>query len=87
MRSLCRHFAPLLLAAVLVSPVAMIGCAAHVRYYDPYYHDYHVWDQHEVVYYSQWEHDTHRTHEDFNNRSEADKKEYWNWRHSQNDHH
>jgi hypothetical protein len=85
-RSLLRHFAPLLLAAALVSPVVMIGCATH-RYYDPYYNDYHVWDHHEVVYYNQWEHDTHRTHEDFNKRSEAEKKEYYTWRHSQNDHH
>ncbi len=85
MRSLFKHFAPLLLAAALAFPVLMTGCATHVRYYDPYYNDYHVWD-HEVVYYNQWEHDTHREHQDFKKRSDADKKEYWTWRHK-NDHH
>jgi hypothetical protein len=53
-----------------------------VRVYDPYYHDYHAWDG-EVTYYSQWEHDTHRDHMDFNKRSDDDKKAYWDWRHSQ----
>ena len=87
MRSLFRHFAPLLLAGALASPMLMTGCATHVRYYDPYYSDYHVRDHHEVVYYNRWEHDTHRDHQDFNKRSDADKKEYWTWRHNQNDHH
>jgi len=86
MRSLFRYFAQLLLAVALASSVLMTGCATHVRYYDPYYNDYHVWD-HEVVYYNQWEHDTHLDHQDFNKRSDADKKEYWTWRHNQNAQH
>jgi len=49
MRSLFRRLASLLLAAALASPMLMTGCATHVRYYDPYYNDYHVWD-HEGVY-------------------------------------
>ncbi|MGA2335946.1 MAG: hypothetical protein WBQ19_20095 [Terriglobales bacterium] len=84
MRSRFKHF---LLAAILASPVLITGCATHVRYYDPYYNDYHAWNHHEVVYYNQWEHDTHREHQDFNKRSDAEKKEYWTWRHNQNDHH
>jgi hypothetical protein len=88
MRSLYRQFAPVLLAVALAAPVVITGCAAHVRYYDPYYNDYHGWDHREVVYYNQWEHDTHRNHQDFNKRSDADKKEYWTWRHgNQNGHH
>ncbi len=77
-----RSFAPLLLASVLAVPVFSTGCAAHVRVYDPYYHDYHVWAT-ETPYYTQWEHDTHRDHMDFNKRSDDDKKAYWDWRHSQ----
>jgi len=77
-----RHFAPLLLAAVLAAPVFSTGCVAHVRVYDPYYHDYHGWDG-ETTFYAQWEHDTHRDHRDFNKRSDDDKKAYWDWRHSQ----
>jgi len=78
----------LLLAAVLVTPLAIIGCAEHsgYRYYDRDHDDYHVWDNNEVVYYSQWEKDTHRDHKDFNKRNDDEKKEYWNWRHSHTDH-
>jgi hypothetical protein len=76
-----RNFAPVLLAAVLAAPVLNTGCTAHVRVYDPYYHDYHAWDG-EVTYYAQWEHDTHRDHMDFNKRNDDDKKAYWDWRHS-----
>jgi hypothetical protein len=83
MRLIFRNIAPLVLAAALSVPVALTGCAAHVRVYDPYYNDYHVWDHHEVTYYQQWEVSTHRSHMDFNGRSDADKKEYWTWRHSQ----
>jgi hypothetical protein len=82
MRSLLRFTTLFVFAAVLTAPVAMTGCAAHVRVYDPYYHDYHDWN-HETVYYNRWEVETHRSHEDFNKRSSADQKEYWDWRHSQ----
>ena len=77
-----RTFAPLLFAAILAAPVLSTGCTAHVLVYDPYYHDYHAWAG-ETTYYAQWEHDTHRDHMDFNKRSDADKKAYWDWRHSQ----
>jgi hypothetical protein len=81
MRSMVRNFAPLLLGGVLASPICMTGCAVHARVYDPYYHDYHAWNG-EVVYYNQWEHDSHRSHVEFDKRNEADKKDYWDWRHS-----
>lgn len=83
MRSFFRYTSPLVLAAVLAAPLATIGCAAHVRVYDPYYNDYHVWDHHEVVYYQQWEVATHRQHVEFSQRSQGEQKEYWTWRHSQ----
>ena len=77
-----RNFAPLILAAVLAAPVLSTGCAGSVRFYDPYYHDYHPWAG-EVTYYGQWETNTHRDHVEFNKRNDSDKKEYWDWRHSQ----
>jgi hypothetical protein len=86
MRFLIKNLARLSLAVVLASPVYMTGCAVHARVYDPYYNDYHVWAG-ETVYYNNWEHDTHRDHVDFNRRSDADKKEYWTWRHSQGGNH
>jgi hypothetical protein len=62
------------------------GCTVHAGYYnDPYYHDRHAVDG-EVVYYNQWEHDTHREHADLNKRNKQEQKEYWDWRHQQ-DHH
>jgi hypothetical protein len=81
MRTLARHFAPLLLTAAFISPLLTTGCAVHARVYDPYYHDYHAWGG-ETVYYNQWEHDTHRDHRDFAKRNDADKKAYWDWRHT-----
>jgi hypothetical protein len=67
-------------------PLFTTGCAVHARVYDPYHRDYHGWAG-ETVYYNQWEHDTHRQHEDFNKRNRDDQKAYWDWRHSQDNHH
>lgn len=84
MRPVQRFFPALLLAAALFAPVAFTGCAERNTYrvYDPYYHDYHHWDHHEEVFYTQWEHDTHRDHRDFDKRDASEQKEYWDWRHS-----
>ena len=51
------------------------------RVYDPEYHDYHQWDNNEVVYYQRWEGETHRRHENFRRRNREEQNEYWNWRH------
>ncbi len=87
MRFLSRHLMTLTMAAVLISPAVIIGCAARVetgyRVYDPGYSDYHTFDNNEVVYYQRWETDTHRSHKDFRKRHADEQKEYWNWRHNQ----
>ena len=85
MRSVLRKFAPLVFATAIALPVFTAGCAVHARVYDPYYHDYHPWGG-EVVYYNQWEHDTHRDHVEYNKRKADDQKEYWDWRHSHEQH-
>jgi hypothetical protein len=82
MQSSLKKFARLLLAGAFVSPIFITGCAVQARVYDPYYNDSHTWG-HETVYYNQWEHDTHRDHQDFDKRNDADKKAYWDWRHTQ----
>ena len=82
MRLIFRNVAPLLLAAAVASPLFMTGCAVHARVYDPYYHDYHSWGD-EDSHYRQWEHDTHRDHKAIDKRSDNEKKEYWDSRHSQ----
>ena len=75
------------LAVALAGPVLVAGCEGEVRTYDVDYHDYHRWNHGEVVYYNNWEHETHRDHQDFAKRSDAEKKEYYSWRHNQNGNH
>ncbi len=82
LRSYLRRFVPMIFAAAIALPVLCNGCAARVRVYDPYYHDYHGWAA-EEPYYNQWEHDTRRDHVDFNKRNKDDQKAYWDWRHNQ----
>lgn len=66
-------------AAAALALSLLTGCT-QTRVYDPEHHDYHSRSG-EAPYYAQWEHDTHRDHVDFDHRSDADKKEYWDWRH------
>lgn len=81
MRSMLKGFATILLATAVTSPVLLTGCTGSVRVYDPYYHDYHGWNG-EVVYYNQWERDTHRDHVEYRQRKADEQKAYWDWRHS-----
>lgn len=84
MRNLFQHVMSLTFSTILLSTLVIGGCATRTySVYDPYYHDYHHWDHGEEVYYTRWEGDTHREHEDFRKRSDSDKKEYWDWRHKQ----
>jgi hypothetical protein len=76
-----RNYAPLFLFAAAFS-VLSTGCGPQARVYNPSFHAL----VEENAYYTQWEHETHRTHVDFDKRSAKDKKAYWNWRQSQNDH-
>jgi hypothetical protein len=82
--SVARLASGLVLAAALTAPL-ISGCAVHARVYDPYYNDYHDWNG-ETVYYSQWETETHHQHMDFNKRSKDEQKQYWDWRHSHEQH-
>ena len=85
MRSLFRNVVSLLLAVAIALP-GLTGCTVRAGIYDPYYHDYHPWNG-EVVYYNNWEHDTHRDHRDFKKRSTDEQKQYWDWRHGHPDQH
>jgi len=81
----------LLITLALASAALTAGCAVHAgvgyRVYDPYYSDYHVWDQPEVGYYNQWLGDTHRPHVEYRKLRKQDQREYWTWRHGHPDHH
>ena len=84
MRKLTRTLSMFALTIALSAPILIAGCSGGgYRTYDPYYNDYHVWNNDEVVYYNRWEHNTHRDHVDFRKRKPDDQKEYWTWRHSQ----
>ena len=84
MQSRLRFFSSLLLGAALASSVAGLACGGHHYYraYDPYYHDYHEWNDNEVVFYNQWTVETHRDpHRDFRKLHHDEQNEYWKWRH------
>jgi hypothetical protein len=76
-----RMILPIAIAAALLMPVAIGGCAVRARYYDPDYRDYHTWNHHEEGYYVRWERETHRDHRNFRDRDQIEQNEYWNWRH------
>lgn len=89
MLQFCKRLIPhLVLASLLISPLALVGCAARAEYrvYDPDDGTYHYWNRGEARYYHQWEHDTHRHHRDYRKRSEQDQWEYWQWRHDHDQH-
>ena len=61
MNSKSGFFSALCLGAVLASSMWGLACAHHYyRAYDPYYSDYHVWNNDEVVYYHRWAGEYHR---------------------------
>jgi protein-tyrosine phosphatase len=83
-----RTLSSLLLGAAMVLSVAGVACAEHhvYRVYDPYYTDYHVWNDEEIVYYHRWCDETRRDRDrDFRKLSREEQKEYWTWRHNHGD--
>jgi hypothetical protein len=80
-----RFLSSWILAAVVAFSVIGMGCAHHhyYRVYDPYYNDYHVWNDQEVGYYHQWAVEHNREPDrDFRKLRPEEQKEYWSWRHS-----
>jgi hypothetical protein len=88
-KSFCRSIGRFLLGGALVSAMLGIGCSHHhyYRVYDPYYTDYHTWDDNETVYYRQWARENHRDPDrDFRRIPADEQKEYWTWRHNHGEH-
>jgi hypothetical protein len=72
-----------LAAALACSVGAACGHPHYYRVYDPYYGDYHVWNDNEVVFYHQWAHEHHYDeNRDFRKLPPDQQKDYWTWRHS-----
>jgi len=84
-----KYIRLILISACLASPLTFTSCASHVgvgyyRVYDPYYRDYHYWNDGEVVYYNRWARERHRDeHRDFRRLNRGERREYWEWRHHQ----
>jgi len=77
------------LAVVVVSGVCGTACFHRAyRAYDPYYNDYHKWNDREADYYRQWCRETHRDGaREFRRLPPDEQEEYWKWRHQHGDHH
>ena len=79
----------ILLTGVLLLATAGVNCERHhyYRVYDPYYTDYHAWNDNEIVYYHRWADENHRDpNRDFRKLAPEEQKEYWTWRHNRGDH-
>ncbi|HXY78018.1 MAG TPA: hypothetical protein VEH47_04350 [Candidatus Acidoferrales bacterium] len=89
MRLGSRALRSLLLGTALASSLAGLACEHHYyRVYDPYYTDYHVWNDEEAVYYRRWCDETHRDYRrDFRKLPPEEQKEYFTWRHNHGDRH
>jgi hypothetical protein len=77
----------LAVGTLLLSAGLLAGCGGgHVavgyRAYDPYYSDYHTWDDHEGVYYNQWIGESHHPRRDYRRLNRNDQRAYWQWRHN-----
>jgi hypothetical protein len=76
------------LATAMTCGIFGTACYHHhyYRVYDPYYSDYHVWNNNEDVYYHQWARENHYDeHRDFRHIPAEQQKQYWTWRHSHGD--
>ena len=68
-------FGRLLMASVLMLPLLSAGCAEHRTVVA-----YGTWGPGETVYYTQWEHETHRDHVEYEQRKADEQHQYWEWR-------
>ena len=60
------------------------AASGSVRYYDEDHHDYHRWNNHEVVvYHSYWD-GRHEYYREYSTLNKDEQRDYWKWRH---DHH
>ena len=86
-----RYLSALLLGAVLSTPV-LVRADEHEhekikikRYYDPYKHDYHEWNEKEERAYHKWVEERHEQYRHFEKARREEQREYWRWRHEHPD--
>jgi len=68
---------------LLVLITALSGCVVGVRgrYYDPYYHDYHVWNDAEEAQFRLYLGERHEPYREYGRLSREQQRGYWQWRH------
>ena len=81
-----RYFGVLIIATAFLLPIAVsIGCAGRATYgtrvYDPYYRDYHPWNDSEVVLYRQYWAERRQPYRDYRKLDRNERRDYWEWRH------
>jgi hypothetical protein len=80
-KQLISYVHGIVVAAAILSPVIISGCAVHAHYYDTAHRDYHTWGPAEREPYARWEAENHRPHTDYGKLKDDDRQAYWNWRH------
>ena len=84
MRTSKSRAAFLVLAATFFVSVGMAGCTTRVTYYDEEHHDYHRWNNHEVVIYRSYWDGRHRPYREYSALNKDEQRDYWKWRHDHN---
>ena len=51
------------------------------RYYDPYYRDYHEWNENENRAWHRYREYRHRRYIEWERARERERRAYWRWRH------
>jgi hypothetical protein len=85
MQRIRRFMGSFLLAATIIGPVVIAGCAARVRYYDADYRDYHRWDAREDRAYHRYWDERRERYRDWKELNEKEQRDYWRWRHDHPD--
>ena len=71
----------LILGAALGASIGNTGCAARVTYYDEDHHDYHRWNNSEVVVYRSYWAGRHEPYREYSTLNKDEQRDYWKWRH------
>ena len=81
MRMRSSRAALLVLAAIVFVSLGSAGCAGRVSYYDEDHHDYHRWNNHEVVVYRSYWTGRHEPYREYSTLNKDEQRDYWKWRH------
>jgi hypothetical protein len=84
MRTFKSRAALFVLAAAGLVSVVGVGCEGRVTYYDEEHHDYHHWNNGEVVVYRSYWTGRHEPYREYSSLNKDEQRDYWRWRH---DHH